>query len=86
MPYVDKHDQRRTRAIAQKLDAKGQSASQIASTLDVTVRTVRRWRNEHFRDEQPRGRPVEFVQEDVAPLIREFLRENMNATLEEVRD
>jgi hypothetical protein len=26
------------------------------------------------------------VQEDVAPLIREFLRENMNATLEEVRD
>ncbi len=85
MVYRDNHDQRRTRAIAQRLDEQGSSIATIARTLDVSTRTVKRWRSEAYREEQPRGRPVEFEQTYIAPLIREFLRENMNATLEEVR-
>ncbi len=85
MVYRDNHDQRCMRAIAQRLDEQGSSIATIARTLDVSTCTVKRWRSKAYREEQPRGRPVEFEQTYIAPLIHEFLRGNMNATLEEVR-
>jgi transposase len=86
MVYVDKHDQRRTRAIAKKLNEQGSSARTIAQALDVSARTVKRWRHEGFREAKPLGRPIEHEVDDVAPLIREFLRENMNATIDQIRE
>ncbi len=66
MVYRDNHDQRCTRAIAQRLDEQGSSIATIARTLDVSTRTVKRWRSEAYREEQPQGRPVEFEQTCIA--------------------
>lgn len=85
MVYPDKKDQRRTRSIAKKLNDRGASARVIAQTLDVSTRTVKRWRRESFRAALPLGRPIEHEVDDVAPLMREFLRENMNATIDDIR-
>lgn len=85
MVYQDKQDQRRTRDVAQKMNEKGMTAQQIADVLDVSTRTVKRWRKQNFADQLPRGRPVTFSEDELAPLIRDFLREDMNATIEQVR-
>ena len=85
MVYQDKHDQRRTCDVAQKMHEKGMTAQEIANILDVHKSTVKRWRRSGFVDELPRGRPVVHDENELAPLIRDFLRDDMNATIEQVR-
>ena len=86
MVYTEKHDQRKTRQIAQKLTDSGKSAKEIAELLDVTPRTVKYWRQQDFRDELTRGRPVTHDSEEIAQFIRDFLRDNMNSTTEQIRE
>jgi transposase len=83
--YEDKHDQRRTRILAQKLDEKGFTNETISDILNVSKRTVQRWRKEDYRDEHLRGRPIEFELDEIAPLMRNFLRDNMNATITQIQ-
>lgn len=61
----DKHDQRRTRAVAQMMNDKGTTVQQIAGVLNMSQRTVKRWRKENFAGDLSRGKAVVYDEADV---------------------